>query len=175
MHDEIRSAYAQHGFNCKNCSHFTAGWACAKFAPCMLSVQWIRFLVCPVCDKIVSADAQNAHAIIFEKNCFRTHQIGPKWTFWTKIFLDISKKIWFRVCSVTVKMFELQYSGEFRRKRSEFFSRKFTKGILGFDIGDWRIYNGRAISFCYVYGKEPRLSEQSQPQKRLLFQIRSIY
>ncbi len=31
--DEIRSAYAQHGctkITCKNCLHFTAGWACAK-------------------------------------------------------------------------------------------------------------------------------------------------
>ncbi len=28
--NEIRLAYAQHGFSCKNCSHFTAGWACPK-------------------------------------------------------------------------------------------------------------------------------------------------
>ena len=31
----------------------------------------------------------------------------------------LSKKIWFRVCSVTAKMFELQNSGENLRKRSE--------------------------------------------------------
>jgi hypothetical protein len=37
--DEIRSAYAQHGFTCKNCSHFP-------------------FLVCSVCDEIVSSYAQ---------------------------------------------------------------------------------------------------------------------
>ena len=31
------------------------------------------------------------------------------------------KKNWFRVCSVTAKMFELRNSGENRRKRSEIF------------------------------------------------------
>ncbi len=31
----------------------------------------------------------------------------------------ISKKIWFRVCSVTAEMFEHGNSGENRRKRSE--------------------------------------------------------
>jgi hypothetical protein len=41
----------------------------------------------------------------------------------------LSKKIWFRVCSVTSKMFKLQNSGENQRKRSEIFFRKFTKGI----------------------------------------------
>jgi hypothetical protein len=39
-----------------------------------------------------------------------------------KKFLDISqKKIWFRVCSVTAKMFELRNSDENRRKLSEIF------------------------------------------------------
>jgi hypothetical protein len=38
-----------------------------------------------------------------------------------KFFGYLSKKIWFRVCSVTAKMFELRNSGENRRKRSEFF------------------------------------------------------
>jgi hypothetical protein len=38
-----------------------------------------------------------------------------------KIFGYLSKKIWFRVCSVTAKMFELRNSGENRRKRSEIF------------------------------------------------------
>jgi hypothetical protein len=33
----------------------------------------------------------------------------------------LSKKIWFRVCSVTAKMFELRNSGKNRRKRSEIF------------------------------------------------------
>jgi hypothetical protein len=32
----------------------------------------------------------------------------------------LSKKIWFRVCSATVEMFEHRNSGENRRKRSEF-------------------------------------------------------
>ncbi len=55
--DEIRSPYAQHKFTCKNCSHFTAGWAYVKihssYAQCamksfprMLSVRWNRFRVC---------------------------------------------------------------------------------------------------------------------------------
>ena len=38
-----------------------------------------------------------------------------------KFFGYLSKKIWFRVCSVTAKMFELRNSGENRRKRSEIF------------------------------------------------------
>ncbi len=38
-----------------------------------------------------------------------------------KFFGYLSKKIRFRVCSVTAKMFELRNSGENRRKRSEFF------------------------------------------------------
>ncbi len=38
-----------------------------------------------------------------------------------KFFGYLSKKIWFRVCSVTAQMFELQNSGENRRKLSEIF------------------------------------------------------
>jgi hypothetical protein len=39
-----------------------------------------------------------------------------------KIFFGyLSKKIWFRVCSVTAEMFEHRNSGENRRKRSEIF------------------------------------------------------
>jgi hypothetical protein len=38
-----------------------------------------------------------------------------------KFFEYLSKKIWFRVCSVTAKMFELRNSGENRRKRSDIF------------------------------------------------------
>ncbi len=57
---------AQHGFTSKNSTHFTAGWAWAKFVPRMLSVQWNCFLVCSVCDNIDSSYAQHAHAIIFE-------------------------------------------------------------------------------------------------------------
>ena len=40
----------------------------------------------------------------------------------TKNFFGyLSKKIWFRVCSVTAEMFEHRNSGENRRKRSEIF------------------------------------------------------
>ena len=38
-----------------------------------------------------------------------------------KKFGYLSKKIWFRVCSVTAEMFEHRNSGENRRKRSEIF------------------------------------------------------
>ncbi len=48
-----------------------------------------------------------------------------------KTFFWISlQKIWFRVCSVTAKMFELRNSGE--RKRSEFFSKIYKRA---FDLG----------------------------------------
>ncbi len=36
-----------------------------------------------------------------------------------KIFGYLSKKIWFRVCSVTAEMFEHRNSGENRREKSE--------------------------------------------------------
>ncbi len=38
-----------------------------------------------------------------------------------KILGYLSKKIWFRVCSVTAEMFEHRNSGENRRKRSKIF------------------------------------------------------
>jgi hypothetical protein len=38
-----------------------------------------------------------------------------------KFFGYLSKKIWFRVCSVTAELFEHRNSGENRRKRSEIF------------------------------------------------------
>ncbi len=45
-----------------------------------------------------------------------------KWRFWEKnFFWNLSKKIWFRVNSVTAEMFEHRNSGENRRKRSEIF------------------------------------------------------
>ncbi len=82
-----------------------------KFVPRMLSVRWNRFLICSVCDKIVSTDAQDVNAIIF-KNYWkipnkmqiltinnqnfekpsRNPSNRPKWKFWEKIFLDSSPK-----------------------------------------------------------------------------------
>ncbi len=53
----------------------------------------------------------------------------PSKHFEKKMFGYLFKKIWFRVCSVTAKVFELRNSGENRRKRSEIFFRKFTNGI----------------------------------------------
>jgi hypothetical protein len=98
-----------------------------KFVPRMLSVRWNRFLVCSVCDKIISADAQHAHAIIFKiiqkspikmqisaiknrnfEKPFRTPSYRTKVNFLKKKIFWISlKKIWFRVCSVTEKMFKI--------------------------------------------------------------------
>ncbi len=40
-----------------------------------------------------------------------------------KFFRHLSKKIWFRVCSVTAEMFEHRNSGENRRKEAKFFSK----------------------------------------------------
>ncbi len=52
----------------------------------------------------------------------------PNLSDWTKVkilkkkFIGyLSKKIWFRVCSVTAEMFEHRNSGENRRKRNEIF------------------------------------------------------
>jgi hypothetical protein len=57
----------------------------------------------------------------FEK-LFRSPSNRTKVNFMRKIFFGyLSKKNWFRVCSVTAKMFELRNSGENRRKRSEIF------------------------------------------------------
>ncbi len=46
-----------------------------------------------------------------------------------KIFGQLIKKIWFRVCSVTAKMFEHRNSGEKRRKRSEIFFENFNSKL----------------------------------------------
>jgi hypothetical protein len=57
----------------------------------------------------------------FEK-LFRNPSNGTQVNMLEKFFFGyLSKKIWFRVCSVTAKMFELRNSGENRRKRSESF------------------------------------------------------
>jgi hypothetical protein len=125
-----------------------------KFVWRMLSVRLNSFLVCSVCNKIVSANAQHALAIIFKnyskiQNSMQISTVkNPNFekpfrnpsnrtlVNIKKFFFGISlQKIWFRICSVTAKMFELQNSGENRRKRSEFFVRKFTKGIQGFHLG----------------------------------------
>ncbi len=141
--DKIISPYAQHRctVHVKTVNIFPLAEHTRKLVLRMLSVRWNGFLVCSVWDKIVSAFAQHAHAIIFKnysksqikmqistikikilKNRWGTHLIGSMWTFWKKnLFGYLSKKIWFRVCSVTAKMFELRNSGEIRRKRSEMF------------------------------------------------------
>ncbi len=103
-----------------------------KFVWLRLSVQWNRFLVCSVCDKMVSTSDLHAHALLskitqkyqikmqistiinqnFKKKILEPiYCIGPKWTFWRKKFL-LAKKIWFRLCSVTGEMFEHRNSGK---------------------------------------------------------------
>jgi hypothetical protein len=64
----------------------------------------------------------------FEK-LLRNPSIRTKVNFMKTIFWGyLSKKILFRVGSVTAKMFELPNSGENRRIRAKFY-RKFTKGM----------------------------------------------
>jgi hypothetical protein len=109
----------------------------------MLSVRLNRFLVCSVSDKIVSAYAQHAHAIIFENHKKSQIKIqistikNPNFekpfrnpsnrtqvnNLKKKILGYLSKKIWFRVCSVTAKMFELRNSVENWRKEAKKISR----------------------------------------------------
>ncbi len=145
-----------------------------KFIPRMLSVQWNRFLVCLVCDKIVSAYAQHAHGIfskITQKSQIKM-QIStiknrnlekpfrnPSNRTKVKIFGYLSKKIWFHVCSVTAKMFELQNSGENRRKRSEiFFEYK--------DIRTWFRPKKFNIISCFCAFKIPSVSSNFIPPSR---------
>ncbi len=56
-----------------------------------------------------------------------------------KIFGYISKKIWFSVCSVTAKMFELRNSGENRRKKNEKNS-KFSHACVPLKMVSYRMY-----------------------------------
>ncbi len=120
-----------------------------KFVPRMLSLRLNRFRICTACDKIVSAYAQHTHAIFskmtqksllkmqispIKNQNFEKQSRNPSNRTKVKILkkeknLDISKKIWFRVCSVTAEMFEHRNSGENQRKRSEIFS-KIYKGHI---------------------------------------------
>ncbi len=133
-----------------------------KFLQQMLSVQWNCFLVCSVCNEIVSSYAQCAIKsfpcmLNMRSACYNFSKITLKPQIKLRIstiknpnfekpFRNpsnrtqvnikknknlgyLSKKIWFRVCSVTVKMFQLRNSSENWRKISEIFIRKFTKGI----------------------------------------------
>ncbi len=58
------------------------------------------------------------------KNRLGTYLIGQKWRFWKKKFFGyLSKKIWFRVCSVTAEMFGHRNSGEIEGKEAKFLSK----------------------------------------------------
>ncbi len=75
--DEIRSAYAQCAMefvlrllsmylHVKTVHILPLAEHARKFIPRMRSVRWNCFLICSVCDKIISAYAQHAHAIILK-------------------------------------------------------------------------------------------------------------
>ncbi len=124
--NKIVYAAAQHAFRCpcKNCQNFIGHWANAK---------------------IRSAYAQHTHAIIFENDSknqiklqistiknqnFEKPSRNPSHRTKVKIlkknvFLYLSKKIWFRVCSVTAEMFDHRNSGQNQRKRSENLRRPY--------------------------------------------------
>ncbi len=103
-----------------------------------------------MCDKIVSAYAQHAHAIIFEnyskspikmqistiknqnfEKPFRNPSNRTKVNFLKKTFLDISPNKFGFVYAVTAKMFKLRNSGENRRIRSEIFSENLPRAYKG--------------------------------------------
>ncbi len=145
--DEIRSAYAQCAMefvlrmlsmdlHVKTDHILQLAEHAWKFVPRMLSVWGNCFLVCSMCDKIVSAYAQHAHAIIlkiiqksqikmqiltiknlnFEK-LLRNPFKRTKENFEEQIcFGYLSKTIWFHVCSVTAKTV---WTSKFWRKLKE--------------------------------------------------------
>jgi hypothetical protein len=73
-----------------------------------------------------------------------------------KFFGYISEKIWFRVCSVTAKMFELRNSGENRRKLNEFFS-KIYQGHTRIWFRPKKILKYLMLVYLYKIQKIPRL------------------
>jgi hypothetical protein len=109
---------------CSVCDEMVSSYAqCViKLFPCMLSMHIPSFSKIaqksPIIMKISTLKKQN-----FEKpfknpsNRTQVNILKDKF-FWISL-----QKIWFRVCSVTAKMFELRNSGENRRKRSEIFSK----------------------------------------------------
>jgi hypothetical protein len=157
-YDEISSAYAQCAIKfvprmlsmdctCKTVHILPLNEHALKFVPCMLSMRWNRFLVCSACDKIVSAYAQHAHAIIFENDSkiLIKMQISPiknqnfekpsrnpsnQSEDWKKFFMDISQKKFDsayaqspRICS------NIEILAKIKGIEAKFFLQKFTKGI----------------------------------------------
>ncbi len=157
--DEISSPYAKCAIKfvprmlsmdctCKNAHILPLADHARKFVPRMLSMRWNRFRACSACDKIVSANAQHTHAIIFEndskisikmqispiknpilKNRLGTYLIGPKWRFWRKKILDISQKnLVLRMLSHRGNVRTSKFWRKSKEKKRNFF-RKFTKGM----------------------------------------------
>ncbi len=149
--DEIHSAYAQPAIkfvprmlsmdlHVKTVHILPLAEIARKFVPRMLSVRWNRFLVCSECDKIVSAYAQHAHAIIFEnysksqikmqistiknrnfEKPFRNPSNRTKVHFLKINCLEsLQKHLVLRMLSHR-EMFELQNSGKIKGKEANFF------------------------------------------------------
>ncbi len=170
--DEISSPYAQWAIKfvpcmlsmdctCKKVHILPLAEHVRKFVPRMLSMRWNWFRVCSACDKIVSAYALHTHAISFENESkIPNKNANFAFKFWKqKCFGYLSKKIWFRVCSVTAEMFEHQNSGENRRKRCIFFFSKIYEG----HIRIWfRSKKNSKLSHACVplthYGRRPLLA-----------------
>ena len=96
------------------------------------------FLVCSACNEIDSAYAQHTHVIIkmqispiknpnFEKQLKNLSDRTKVKILKKNFFGYLSKKIWFRVCSVIAEMFEHRNSSENQRKRSEIFLENVPK------------------------------------------------
>jgi hypothetical protein len=117
-----------------------------------------------VCDKIVSAYAQHAHAIIFEnylkitnlnanynykkskflKNRLGAHLIGPKWTLWRKNFGISPKQFGSANAQSLRKCLNFKILAKIEGKEAKFFS-KIYQGIKGFDLGQEKF---RIIHAC---------------------------
>ncbi len=121
----------------------------------MLSQRWNPFHVCSVCDKIVSAYAQHAHAIIFENYSKIPNKNA---NFYPKKFGSAYAQSP-RKCS----------NSKFWRKSKETkrnFVRKFTKGIEEFDLGQTKFkiisclctFNLRSCGLRLSLGRAPLYS-----------------
>jgi hypothetical protein len=138
---EISSLYAQCAIKfvprmlskdctCKNVHILPLAEHPRKFIPRMLSMRWNQFRVCSACDKIVSAYAQQISPIKnqnFEKSSRNPNNRTKVKILRKNFFGYLSKKIWFRIYSVTAETFEHRKSGKNWRKRSEIFFKNIRR------------------------------------------------
>ncbi len=85
-----------------------------------------------------------------------------------KNFGYLSKKIWFRVCSVTAKMFELRNSGENRRKRSDIFFENLPREYKDFILVKKKF---KIISCLCTFKIKRNKNSFLDRQKKFLFEI----